>query len=81
MLCRQPDGAQRVLACAPLHLPTACPPCNILLTAHNRTAADIASANDVDLSKLRDPEPDSARVKNPDVSLPMPMSRVCCGKL
>lgn len=32
----------------------------------HRTENDIASANDVDVNTLRDPEPDEARVKNPD---------------
>lgn len=32
----------------------------------HRTAEDIAKANEVDLSTLRDPQPDEARVQNPD---------------
>jgi ubiquinol-cytochrome c reductase iron-sulfur subunit len=32
----------------------------------HRTPADIAAANDVDISKLRDPQPDSARAKDPN---------------
>lgn len=32
----------------------------------HRTEADIAAANEVDISKLRDPQPDSARVKDPN---------------
>ena len=34
-----------------------------------RTEEDIEIANAVDLSTLRDPEPDSARVQNPEVGL------------
>ena len=33
----------------------------------HRTESDITAANDVDVSKLRDPQPDSARVKDPNV--------------
>lgn len=45
-------------------------PASSLGPAARSTAADIAAANDVDLSKLRDPQPDSARAKDPNVRRP-----------
>ena len=47
---------------------TAAPAAPPRLPRCRRNAADIAAANDVDLSKLRDPQPDSARAKDPNVS-------------
>ena len=35
-----------------------------------RTEEDIDNANNVDLKSLRDPQPDSERVQNPEVQLP-----------
>lgn len=43
-------------------------PCDLPRPCRCRTPADIAAANDVDISKLRDPQPDSARAKDPNVS-------------
>ena len=64
--CQLPLGSPLLQPPAnpPLCCPPACPP----VCPTHRTAADISAAQEVDISKLRDPQPDDARVKDPNVS-------------